>query len=157
MRLKRGRFIAGALAILLLAFPGVSQDKEKKRKAASLDGTTGLFKTWDAETLRSGEINFSVGWSHYNRDPGELSIKTLPVGLSYGLHDRFEVFGSFDAVKRIRGRGIPVYRVIPGNLPIPSWTPLGSASFTNEAPFIDVPVATGLGDVRLRAKFNLFS
>ena len=82
MRLKRGRFFTAALAILLLSFPGVSQDKEKKRKAASLDGTTGLFKTWDAETLRYDEINFSAGYSHYNRDPGELSIKTVPVGLS---------------------------------------------------------------------------
>ena len=69
-----------ALAILLFSFSGFSQqdqnkstqrDAQKKRKSASLGATTGLFKTWDAETLRQGEANFNVGFDHYNCDPGQ--------------------------------------------------------------------------------------
>ena len=77
---KHGRIIALVLALMMLALPGLAQNK-KKRKAASLDGPIGLFHLWDAEPLRQGEFNASVGYEHLNRDPGELNIKTAPLGL----------------------------------------------------------------------------
>src|SRR5688572_2199123 len=89
------------LATLLLALPGFAQTK-KRNKAASFDGTTGLFRTWDAETLKKGELNFTIGWSHWNRDPGQLRFQSLSEGGAIGIADRFEFFASFDALKRIR-------------------------------------------------------
>jgi outer membrane protein OmpA-like peptidoglycan-associated protein len=155
---QAARSLAVILAALLLTIRGLAQqDQKKKSTAPSLDGTSGLFRTWDAETLRGGEFNFTIGWSHLNRDPGELIIKTLPVGVAFGLADRFEVFGSVDATKRIEGRSIGIYRVLPGQLPRPATTLQGLTYFTNEAPFIDVPRATGLGDVRLGTKVNFLS
>jgi outer membrane protein OmpA-like peptidoglycan-associated protein len=152
------RSLAAILAALLLTIPGLAQqDQKKKSTAPSLDGTSGLFRTWDAETLRASEFNFTIGWNHLNRDPDELIIKNLPVGVAFGLADRFEVFGSVDATKRIEGRSIGIYRVLPGQLPRPATTLQGVTYFTNEAPFIDVPRATGLGDIHLGAKVNFLS
>src|SRR5262249_11519060 len=150
MIVQAARYLAVILVALALAVPGLAQQGQKKKSTApSLDGTSGLFRTWDAETLRASELNFTIGWNHLNRDPGELIIKTLPAGFAVGVADRFEVFGSIDAVKRIEARSVRIYRVPPGQLPRPATTLRGVTYFTNDAPFIDVPRATGLGDYRL--------
>jgi outer membrane protein OmpA-like peptidoglycan-associated protein len=157
---KTARWCAAILVVVCWALPLLSQDVEpenKKLKSASLDGTTGLFRAWDAETLRRHEFNVSVGFDRHFRDPGDLRFSLLPVAASVGLTNRFEVFFSADTPKRVDARNIRLYRVVPGALPVPAWTPLGAAAFNNDAPFIDVPSATGLGDLRLGGKFNLFS
>ena len=144
-------------AVLLLSGHAIARDESKQPRSASFEGATGLFRVWDAETLRKLEANASLGWNMFHRDPGQLRIDSMPLSFSFGLHDRLEVFGSLEAVKRIEAGNIRTYRVLPGRLPVPAWTPQGAAAFTNDAPFIDVPLATGLGDIRLGAKLNLFS
>ncbi len=166
MNTKWVRVIAPVLVVLVFSFCGFSQAQEKKtsqkqeqkkRKSASLDGTTGLFKTWDAETLRKGEANFSAGFDHFNRDPGELVIKRVPAALAIGIVDRLEFFEFIDVQKRVRTYSSLVYRVPNGGTPRPAQTLLGRTYFTNAAPFIDVPIATGRGDTTLGGKLNLFS
>ncbi len=165
MKIRYARVVAAVLAFLLCSFPGFSQQsqnssqqqEQKKRKSASLDGTTGLFKTWDAETLRQGEFNLSAGFDHFNRDPGELTIKRVPGAFAVGLIDRLEIFGWVDVQRRVRTLSSETYRVLPGQLPRPAQTQTGLTYFTNDAPFIDVPVATGRGDTHLGLKLNLLS
>ena len=159
MIVQASRSFALILAALLLTIPGLAQQTQKNKKSTSptLEGTSGLFRTGDAETLRASEFNFTIGWNHTNRDPGELIIKTLPAGFAVGLAERFEVFGSIDASKRIEGRSIGTYRVLPGQRPLPATTLRGATYFTNDAPFIDVPRATGLGDYRLGTKVTFLS
>jgi hypothetical protein len=91
MTIKPMRVAAAVLAVVLCSYSGFSRQdqkkssqrqEQKKRKSASLDGTTGLFKTWDADTLRQGEINLSAGFDHFNRDPGELVIKRVPASFA---------------------------------------------------------------------------
>src|SRR5262245_17166460 len=156
---KPSSTLAAVIAVLLLAGTAYAQQQEKKLrlKAASIDGTTGLFRTWDAETLRKGEMDFSFAWSRYYRDPGQLRFDTVPFGFAFGLHDRVEFFGSYEVMRRIRASNIREYRVLPDRLPVPSWSPMGAARFTNEAPFVDVPRSTAMGDLRLGGKFNLLS
>src|SRR5262245_46818019 len=93
MSTRLGRFLAAMLALVIVT-TAYGQDKDaknkKKYKAASTDGTTGLFRTWDAETLRGGEFNLAGTYNHLNRDPGELNFKTVTFSGAYGLHDRFE-------------------------------------------------------------------
>jgi outer membrane protein OmpA-like peptidoglycan-associated protein len=144
--------------LLLFSFPGFAQEETQKQwKAASLDGTTGLFKTWDAETLRQGETNWTFGYDQFNRDPGQLTIGQAPVGAAIGILDRFEFFSSMDIQEHIRARDILAYRRVPGQFPIPAMTPLGVPYFTQAAPFMDVAQATGRGDVHLGVKFNILS
>jgi len=166
MKHKYGFTITVFVAILLIAFPGLAQQKKKIRSGVTLDGASGLFMTWDAEPLRQGEVNFSIGASRYNRDPGELVFHTLPLGFAMGwLSDRMELFIAFDAQKRVKPhwqrfnepRSIGFYRLNPGDLPIPAATPQGQVFFNNEAPFIDTPVASDRGDVRWGVKINVIS
>ena len=156
MNRKQVRFLM-MLATLLLALPGFAQQTKKKNKAASFDGTTGLFRTWDAETLKRGELNFTIGWSHWNRDPGQLRFQSLSEGGAIGIADRFEFFASFDALKRVRATNIRTGRPFVGGRPTPAQTPLGVTYFTNEAPFMNVARSSDIGDVRLGGKFAFFN
>jgi outer membrane protein OmpA-like peptidoglycan-associated protein len=145
-------------ALLLFSCSGFAQDPSQKFwKAASLDGTTGLFKVWDAETLRQGETNFTFGYDQLQRDPGELTIGNAPAGAAVGILDRFEIFGSMDVQRHIRALNISTYKVLPGGLPIPAQTPTGQQYFSQDAPFIDVPEANGRSDIHLGLKFNILS
>jgi outer membrane protein OmpA-like peptidoglycan-associated protein len=154
--------VAVLAGMLLFSLLGFAQDEETKKitTAASLDGTSGLFKTWDAENLRKGEANFTFGWDQYHRDPGKLTIGKMPVGIALGVIDRIEFFDSWDVVEHVRARNIATYRRPVGSplaLPIPAMTPVGITYFSQDAPFMDVPTATDRGDVHLGVKFNILS
>jgi outer membrane protein OmpA-like peptidoglycan-associated protein len=150
------RISTAIVVVLLFAFSGFAQEENKLRwKAASFDGTSGLFKTWDAENLRQGEVNFSVGYDMFNRAPGSLTIGRLPVGAAVGLMDRFEVFGSWDVQRHITADNIQLYRGY--SAPYPATTPDGVISFTQAAPFIDVPRSTGRSDIHVGFKYNILS
>ena len=150
------RITTTIVVVLLFAFSGFAQQECRMNcKAASLDGTSGLFKTWDAENLRQGEINFTFGYDMFHRAPGKLTIGRTPVGGAFGLFDRFEVFGTWDVYRRITADDIATYRGY--SAPMPAMTPDGVISFTQAAPFIDVPSANGIGDVHLGIKFNILS
>jgi len=163
MKSRCARVILALAVLLLISFSGFSQEK-KKWKAASLDGTTGLFKAWDAETLRQGEFNLTFGYDQFNRDPGQLLIGRAPAGGAVGLVDRFEFFGSMDVQRHIKPRdeygvfsNIKIYKLLPGQNPVPAQLPTGVQYFTQVAPFIDVPEATGRSDIHLGVKFNILS
>jgi len=157
------RIAAVVVSIVIFSFSGFAQQEAKKMfKAASLDGTTGLFKAWDAETLRHSETNWTFGYDQVNRDPGQLTIGRAPAGVSLGLFDRFEIFFAMDVQRHITGDNIKLYRsadrLSAGRLSIPATTPTGTLPyFTQAAPFIDVPRATGRSDSHLGLKFNLLS
>ncbi|NLT67432.1 MAG: PKD domain-containing protein [Acidobacteria bacterium] len=152
------RVLAAVFIFFLFGCAAFAQQEGKKRRtAASLDGTTGLFKVWDAETLRAGETNFTFGYDQFNRDPGQLEIGRAVAGVAVGIVDRFEGFLSYDVQRRIEADNILAYRRTPGSLPIPATTPTGVTYFSQTAPFMDVPVATGRSDVHLGLKFNLLS
>lgn len=160
MRYKSARVVVAAIAILLLSIPGLAQDQgtsKKKFTSASLDGPTGLFKTWDAETLKTGEFNFSLGVDYTNRDPGRLIVRNFPFSFAYGMHDRIELFASADVVRTITAPGILAYRVLPGGQSTPATTLNGITYFNNTQPFIDVPHTSGLGDFRFGGLFNILS
>ena len=158
MNTKFLRVLVVLVAVALLALPALAQNpQEKKLTAATLDGTSGLFKSYDAQTLLKGEMNFSLGVDHYNRDPNTLVIKDLPVSFSIGLVDRVEFYGSWVWQRHIESNNIAYYRLLPGQAPRPSQTLAGVTSFTQAAPFIDVPRANGPSDFLLGAKFNFLS
>jgi outer membrane protein OmpA-like peptidoglycan-associated protein len=156
---RRGTHVIAAIAVLLLfSLSGFAQQESKKKlKAASLDATTGLFKAWDAETLRMGETNWTFGYDQYNRDPGQLTIGRAPVGVAIGILDRFEFFLSMDVQRHITADNISFYRRAVEQDPLPAASPTGTQYFSQAAPFMDVPKATGRGDFRMGVKFNLFS
>jgi hypothetical protein len=126
-------------------------------RSPSMDGTPGLFRTWDAEALRPGEVFASVGTLRNYRDPGELTFTTFPASLAIGLFHRFEIFGTLEAQKHITADSILTYRVPPGGTSMRAETLLGEVLFSSSAPFIDVPKTSGRGDMWGNMKFNVLS
>jgi outer membrane protein OmpA-like peptidoglycan-associated protein len=157
MNRRSVRLLVALMSMLVFSFSGFSQqDGKKELKSASLDGTTGLFKSWDAETLRRGEANFTIGYDQVRRDPGKLTIGNAPLGAAVGILDRLEVFGSIDVQRHITAKNIVTYR--SNGYPMPARVPGSTQNyFTQAAPFIDVPSATGRGDIRLGFKLNVAS
>jgi len=55
-------------------------------------GPTGLFTIYDGSTLRRGEFTFSIAYSNYDRDPGNVDISDIPLSFNVGLSDHLELF-----------------------------------------------------------------
>ena len=111
MRLAKNALII-ALTMLTLAFAMSAQtlrSKDDPRNIAPTVGTggpvggpTGLFTIYDGQTLRRGEYTFSIAYSNFDRDPGNVDITEVPVSFQIGLSDNLEIFFNTDAYKGIK-------------------------------------------------------
>lgn len=100
-------------------------------------GDTGLFDLPSAYTLPKGKVSFSGYRTNLDRDPKDLDISIHGVSLGYGATSRLEVFGSIGFQNRINADAL----FQPG--------------FVNDYPLVSTEWETGLGDVRLGAKYKL--
>src|ERR1700749_851503 len=57
-------------------------------------GPTGLFTIYDGDTIRKGEFTFSVAYSNYDRDPGNVDITDIPLSFNIGVSDHLQLFYS---------------------------------------------------------------
>ena len=55
-------------------------------------GPTGLFTIYDGSTLRRGEFTFSIAYSNFDRDPGNVGIVDVPLSFNVGINDHLELF-----------------------------------------------------------------
>jgi len=65
-------------------------------------GPTGLFLTYDGQTLRKGEYTFSIAYSNFDRDPGNADFTEIPVSFNIGLNDHLELFFTTDAYRGVK-------------------------------------------------------
>jgi len=65
-------------------------------------GPTGLFTVYDADTIRRGEFTFSVAYSNYDRDPGNVDLVIVPLSFNIGLNDHVELFFKTDGYRGIK-------------------------------------------------------
>jgi len=65
-------------------------------------GPTGLFTIYDGQTLRRGEFTFSVAYSNFDRDPGDLDIVETPLSFNIGVNDYIELFVKVTGYKGIK-------------------------------------------------------
>jgi len=158
MKSRLLQVLAAIVMLTLFSFSGFAeQGTMDLYKSASLEGTTGLFKTWDAEALRQGEFNLSFGYDQLNRDPGQLTIGNFIIGGAIGIFDRLEFFEAVDVQRSVSGDNVEFNR--SGMKPLPATVLGGDGSpyFTQAAPFIDTGSGRGFGDVRMGVKVNLLS
>ncbi|MEE8348208.1 MAG: hypothetical protein V3R94_01460 [Acidobacteriota bacterium] len=135
-----------------------AQDKDQmKQLAVTTQGSTGLFNLFLARTLRRGEISIGLNYSHYHREPGDLDFTLFPVSLTVGVHDRAELFMSWEAQRRVHASAIEVHRSLAGSPVTPAQLKNGTTAFFNDAPFLDVGFGSGPGELRTGVKLNLFS
>ncbi|HEY0431255.1 MAG TPA: hypothetical protein VGC61_05535, partial [Pyrinomonadaceae bacterium] len=65
-------------------------------------GPTGLFTIYDGDTIRKGEFTFSVAYSNYDRDPGNVDIVDTPLSFNVGLNDHVELFFKTNGYRGIK-------------------------------------------------------
>ncbi|MGH9929653.1 MAG: hypothetical protein ACREA9_10585, partial [Pyrinomonadaceae bacterium] len=65
-------------------------------------GPTGLFTIYDGDTIRKGEFTFSVAYSNYDRDPGNVDIVDTPLSFNVGINDHLELFFKTDGYRGIK-------------------------------------------------------
>ena len=81
------------LLLLTFVFAVSAQDSDKNLRSAKdnrntaptvgtggpVGGPTGLFTVYDGQTLRRGEFTFSIAYSNFDRDPGNVDLTEVPV------------------------------------------------------------------------------
>src|SRR6476646_9870547 len=65
-------------------------------------GPTGLFTVYDGSALRRGEFTFSIAYSNYDRDPGNVDIVEVPLSFNVGLNDHIELFFKTNGYRGIK-------------------------------------------------------
>jgi hypothetical protein len=110
MRLAR-RALFAALTMLVLCAAVSAQalrDETDPRNQSPTVGTggpvggpTGLFTIYDGSTLRRGEFTFSIAYSNFDRDPGDVDLTEVPVSFNVGLGDHLEIFFNTTAYRGI--------------------------------------------------------
>jgi hypothetical protein len=65
-------------------------------------GPTGLFTVYDGQTLRRGEFTFSIAYSNFDRDPGDVDLTEVPLSFNVGLSDHLELFFNTTAYRGIK-------------------------------------------------------
>src|SRR5258708_13309566 len=111
MRLAR-RALISALAMLVLCAAASAQEKRLETDPRNISpavgtggnpgGPTGLFTIYDGQTLRKGEFTFSVAYSNFDRDPGNVDITDWIATFNVGLNDHLEIFFKTNAYRGIK-------------------------------------------------------
>jgi hypothetical protein len=110
MRLARRALFAALTTLILLSAvtaqtlrPG--NDPRNQAPTVGTGGTpggpTGLFTIYDGDTLRKGEFTFSVAYSNYDRDPGDVDISVVPLSFNIGISDHLELFYSTEGYRGV--------------------------------------------------------
>lgn len=107
---RRALFCALAMLILCVAVSAQTlRNENDPRNIAPTVGTggppggpTGLFTIYDGQTLRRGEFTFSVAYSNFDRDPGNVDITEVPVSFQIGVGDHLELFFNTDAYRGVK-------------------------------------------------------
>src|SRR5437016_7338011 len=93
-------------AIVLAQTLGLENDPRNQSPSVGTGGPeggpTGLFTIYDGQTLRKGEFTFSVAYSNFDRDPGNVDITDWVATVNVGLNDHLELFFKTNAYRGIK-------------------------------------------------------
>jgi hypothetical protein len=112
MRLVARRALFAALVTLVLFAVASAQTLRPETDPRNLSpavgtggpvaGPTGLFTVYDGQTLRRGEFTFSIAYSNFDRDPGDVDLTEVPLSFNVGLSDHLELFFNTTAYRGIK-------------------------------------------------------
>ena len=111
MRLATRALIAALVTLMLCAAVSAQtlrspQDPRNQAPAVGtggpVGGPTGLFTIYDGDTIRKGEFTFSVAYSNYDRDPGNVDIVDTPLSFNVGLNDHIELFFNTNGYRGVK-------------------------------------------------------
>lgn len=161
MRLAKRALIA-ALVTLTLCVAASAQtlrpESDPRNQSPSVGtggpegGPTGLFTIYDGSTIRRGEFTFSIAYSNFDRDPGDVDIVDIPSSFNVGLNDHIEVFFKSNLYRGIKANN-------PQNLSgyyLPNIGQCG-AVFCSGAAIVLSPQGPNVGSLRGTALFRPFN
>jgi len=111
MRLATRALLAALVTLVLCAAVSaqtIRSDRDPRNQSPAVGtggpegGPTGLFTIYDGSTLRRGEFTFSIAYSNYDRDPGNVDIVDVPLSFNVGLNDHIEVFFKTNGYRGIK-------------------------------------------------------
>jgi hypothetical protein len=153
-----------ALAILILASVASAQTLRNENDPRNLSpsvgtggpegGPTGLFTIYDGQTLRKGEFTFSIAYSNYDRDPGDVDIVDVPLSFNVGINDHLEIFfktTGYRGIKVNNPRNLSSFYLPNSQLKFPQ---LGSGAAVVLAPLVTGGAGSIAGTAVFRPAFN---
>ncbi|RPI25817.1 MAG: hypothetical protein EHM61_13385 [Acidobacteria bacterium] len=156
--LRPRHFAAPIVFLFLITTLGLAQDKEKiKYLTPTHKGSTGLFNLFTADTLRQGEWSIGLNSLRFHREPGDISFTLFPASFTLGVHDRVEIFTSFEAYKQVHAEQLMVNKIQPNGPMVPARLASGIQAWYNDAPFMDVGYGDSFGDLWAGLKINIMS
>src|SRR5690349_12712580 len=159
MRLATRALLAALVCLVLCAAVSaqtIRSERDPRNQSPAVGtggpegGPTGLFTIYDGSTLRRGEFTFSIAYSNYDRDPGNVDIVDIPLSFNVGLNDHIEVF-----FKTTGYRGIKVNN--PANLSsfyLPNSQLFCGATLCRPAAIILAPSGPNVGTIAGTAVFR---
>ena len=111
MRLAHRALIAALVSLVLCAAVSAQtlrSPNDPRNQSPSVGtggpegGPTGLFTIYDGSTLRRGEFTFSIAYSNYDRDPGNVDIVDVPLSFNVGVNDHIEIFFKTNGYRGIK-------------------------------------------------------
>ena len=109
MKLAKKALVLTLTMMTLIAIVSAQKSEDDPRNTAPTVGTggpvggpTGLFTVYDGSTLRKGEYTFSIAYSNYDRDPGDVDITEVPISFQIGLTNNIEFFFNTDAYRALK-------------------------------------------------------
>jgi hypothetical protein len=111
MRLATRALFAALTTLMLCAAvsaQALRSDTDPRNQAPTVGtggppgGPTGLFTIYDGDTLRRGEFTFSIAYSNYDRDPGDVDIAEIITSANIGINNHIEVFFSTNPYRGIK-------------------------------------------------------
>jgi len=111
MRLAQRALIAALVSLVLCAAVSAQtlrSPNDPRNQSPSVGtggpegGPTGLFTIYDGSTLRRGEFTFSIAYSNYDRDPGNVDIVDVPLSFNVGINDHIELFFKTNGYRGIK-------------------------------------------------------
>lgn len=111
MRLATRALLAALVSLVLCAAVSaqtIRSEKDPRNQSPAVGtggpegGPTGLFTIYDGSTLRRGEFTFSIAYSNFDRDPGNVDIVDVPLSFNVGINDHIEVFFKTNGYRGIK-------------------------------------------------------
>ena len=111
MRLAHRALIAALVSLVLCAAVSAQtlrSPNDPRNQSPSVGtggpegGPTGLFTIYDGSTIRRGEFTFSIAYSNYDRDPGNVDIVDVPLSFNVGINDHIEVWFKTNGYRGIK-------------------------------------------------------
>jgi outer membrane protein OmpA-like peptidoglycan-associated protein len=124
-----------------------TNDDTRGRVAVTTDGDAGLWWLPVADTNGKKKSRGSVQRNSFNTPQGQMNVANFTANVSYGLSDRFDLFGSWDVVQRVDRDNQKVFNSDPERGGVDP-----RAVYANET-----WSGSTLGDLRVGMKYGLLS